>query len=65
MNERMIQMALRLRQRADRCREMAGRAFSASIATELQTIAEDYEKDAVRLETGDLSVSQDYLAALA
>lgn len=40
----------RLRQRAAHCRDLAQCAVSDGIAAELQSIAEDYDRDALRLE---------------
>lgn len=42
--------ALRLRQRAARCRALADTAVSEGIAVELVAIATEYERDASRLE---------------
>ncbi len=42
--------ALRLRQRAARCRSLADAAVSEGIADELVAIAMEYENDAQRLE---------------
>lgn len=51
MNDASASMALHLRERATQCREMARIAISPAIAKELQSIAEEYEEDAVRLES--------------
>jgi len=50
MDER-ASLYMRLRQRAARCREMARAASSAGVARELESIAEEYERDAEDLET--------------
>ncbi len=39
-----------LLERAATCRQMARRAQSRGIATELESLAHDYDKDAARLE---------------
>lgn len=41
---------VRLRQRAAHCRELARSAVSVGIAAELQSIADDYDRDALCLE---------------
>ncbi len=43
--------AARLHERAAQCRELARNALSEGIAAELQSIADDYDRDAEQLET--------------
>jgi len=43
--------AARLHERAAHCRDLARKALSAGIAAELQSIADDYDRDAERLES--------------
>ncbi len=43
--------ANRLRERATHCRELALDAQSAGIAAELYLMADDYDRDALRLES--------------
>lgn len=50
MTDLAVMTALRLRQRAARCRELAHAAMSAGIADELIALAAEYEHDASRLE---------------
>ncbi len=50
MTDLMMLTALRLRQRAARCRALAATASSDGIADELSALADDYEDDALRLE---------------
>ncbi len=42
--------ASRLHERAAHCRDLARNALSTGIAAELQSIADDYDRDAERLE---------------
>lgn len=42
---------VRLRERAAQCYDSARRALSEDIAAELKLLAQDYERDALRLET--------------
>ena len=51
MNDLIQITATRLRQRADHCREMARHAVSAGIAGVLESIATDYDRDAMLLES--------------
>lgn len=55
MTDLAVITALRLRQRAARCRELADAAVSAGIADELVALAADYEHDATRLERRSIS----------
>jgi len=50
MTDLMMLTALRLRQRAARCRALAATANSDGIAGELCALADDYDDDALRLE---------------
>ena len=50
MTDLAVITALRLRERAARCRALAGEAVSEGIADELVAIAAEYEQDALRLE---------------
>ncbi len=50
MTDLAMLTALRLRQRAARCRALADTAVSEGIADELSAIAAEYEHDALRLE---------------
>ena len=50
MTDLMMLTALRLRQRAARCRALAATANSDGIAVELSALADDYDDDALRLE---------------
>ena len=50
MTDLMMLTALRLRQRAARCRALAATANSDGIADELSALADDYDDDALRLE---------------
>jgi len=43
----------RLRERAERCRQLAAQALADGIACELEELARDYDDDAARLEVSD------------
>ena len=43
--------AARLHERAAQCRDMARKTVSTGIASELRSIADDYDRDAERLES--------------
>ena len=46
----MLVQAAKLRRRAAQCREMARGALSDIVADELETLAEEFERDATTLE---------------
>lgn len=50
MNDVTIATMLRLQENAERCRRMARQATCDGIARELEKLAQDYDKDASRLE---------------
>ncbi|HTY67269.1 MAG TPA: hypothetical protein VMH36_11500 [Alphaproteobacteria bacterium] len=50
--ERTVEItAARLHERAAHCRDLARHAVSEGVATELESIADDYDRDAERLES--------------
>jgi hypothetical protein len=51
MERAMELTAARLHARAAHCRDLARHAVSEGIAAELESIAEDYDRDAERLES--------------
>ena len=50
MNRDRVQSAETLREHDAHCRRIAGQAFSDKIIAELENMAGDYDRDAVRLE---------------
>ncbi len=63
--EMLLVRAAKLRRRASHCREMAEHALSEAIAAELNRVADEFERDAVTVETcARQAADEDELAEL-